>query len=127
MLLASVAALLVGCNNNSSLEGKWLYAGGSYNGKKEGGTQGYQLQRKYTDKNFEAFMLEDDGEPQKFQAGNYTLKGDTCLETETFSTQPSKLSGVVIHYNYHIKNDTLTFKGKLPTGMQVEEYWTKMK
>jgi hypothetical protein len=126
-LLSGVITLLTACTQSSSLEGKWQYAGGSYNGKREGGTEGYQLQRNYTGKNFEAFMIEGEGKPQKYQAGDYTLKGDSCMETETFSTQPSKMTGVMVHYNYHVKNDTLVFKGKLPTGMQVEEYWTKVK
>jgi len=129
-LLTTAAAgliLLTACNYTNNLEGKWQYAGGIYNGKKEGGTEGYQLQRTYTDKQFEAFMIEDGGAPQKYQAGDYNLSKDSCTETETFSTQPSKLTGVAVHYNYKLKNDTLTLTGKLPTGMQVEEYWTKLK
>jgi hypothetical protein len=127
VLLSSFVAMLVSCKQSGTLEGKWQYAGGSYNGKKEGGTQGYQLQRIYTGKNFEAFMIEPEGEPQKYQAGDYSLKSDSCLETETYSTQPSKMTGVTVHYSYHVNKDTLVFKGKLPTGMQVEEYWTKIK
>jgi len=126
-LVAGIIILFAACNSSGTLEGKWQYAGGTYNGKQEGGTQGYQLQRNYTGKNFEAFMIEDGGAPQKYQGGDYILNGDSCLETETFSTQPSKLTGVAVHYHYQIKNDTLVFKGKLPTGMQVEEHWTKLK
>lgn len=123
MAISSVLA----CNNAKGLEGKWLYAGGTYNGKQEGGTEGYQLQRAYTGNNFEAFMIEDGGKPEKYQAGDYTLNGDSCIETETFSAQESKLTGISVHYQYQIKNDTLTLTGKLPTGMQVEEHWVKMK
>lgn len=125
--IAGVLLSLVACNNSGGLEGKWQYAGGTYNGKAEGGTDGYQLQRNYTGKNFEAFLIEGGGEPQKYQAGDYTLKGDSCLETETYSTQPSKLTGVAVHYHYQLKNDTLVFKGTLPTGMKVEEHWVKLK
>ena len=126
-LIASILILFAACSNSGSLEGKWQYAGGTYNGKQEGGTDGYQLQRNYTAKNFEAFLIEGGSEPQKYQAGDYALSGDSCLETETYSTQPSKLTGVAVHYHYEIKNDTLIFKGKLPTGIQVEEHWTKIK
>ena len=126
-LAAGILILFAACNNSGSLEGKWQYAGGTYNGKKEGGTDGYQLQRTYTGKNFEAFLIEGASEPQKYQAGDYKLNGDSCLETETFSTQPSKLTGVTVHYQYKLKNDTLIFSGKLPTGVQVEEHWTKIK
>jgi len=119
--------LFTACNSSGSLEGKWQYAGGITNGKAEGGTDGYQLQRTYTSKNFEAFLIEGASEPQKYQAGDYTLNGDSCLETETFSTQPSKLTGVTVHYHYEVKNDTLILTGKLPTGIQVEERWTKIK
>lgn len=126
-ILTGSLALLTACNSAGTLEGKWEYAGGVYNGKKEGSTDGYKLKRTYSAQSFEAFMIEEGGEPQKYQAGDYTLKADSCFETETFSTQPSKLTGVAVHYNYHLKNDTLILKGKLPTGMQVEEYWTREK
>jgi hypothetical protein len=52
-LIAGVLMLFASCKNSGSLEGKWQYAGGIYNGKAEGGTDGYQLQRNYTGKNFE--------------------------------------------------------------------------
>jgi len=125
--IAFIIVLFASCSNAGKVEGKWQYAGGTYNGKQEGGTEGYQLQRTYTSKNFEAFMIEGEGEPQKYQAGDYTLNGDSCMETETYSTQPSKLTGVTVHYHYQIKGDTLIFTGKLPTGIQVEERWTKLK
>jgi hypothetical protein len=118
---------VISCNTGNSLEGKWQYAGGIYNGKKEGGTEGYQLQRTYTGKQFDAYMLEEGAEPQKYQSGNYEVKDDRYKETETFSAQPSKLTNVAVDYQYQIQNDTLILRGKLPTGMQVEEYWTKMK
>lgn len=126
-LAVSAITVLSACNNSNSLKGKWDYAGGVYNGKKEGGTQGYQLKRTYTGDNFEAFMIEEGGEPQKYQAGDYKLSGDSCIETETFSTQPSTLTGVAVHYSYKLKNDSLILRGKLPTGMVVEEYWIKEK
>jgi hypothetical protein len=121
--------LIISCNSSqSSLQGKWQYAGGITNGKAEGATQGYQLQRTYTDKSFEAYMLEEGVEPERYQAGDYTLQGDSCVETETFNMQPSQLTGVAVHYKYQLKGDTLILQGTLPTNkVQVEEHWVKMK
>ena len=131
LITASAACLilLMACNSsNSSLKGKWQYAGGITNGKAEGATKGYQLQRTYTDNNFEAYMLEEGVEPERYQAGDYTIKGDSCIETETFNMQPSQLTGVAVHYQYKLKGDTLILKGTLPTNkVQVEEHWVKIK
>ena len=126
---AACIILLMACNSsNSSLKGKWQYAGGITNGKAEGATEGYQLQRTYTDNNFEAYMLEEGVEPEKYQTGDYKLKGDSCIETETFNMQPSLLTGVAVHYQYQLKGDTLILKGTLPTNkVQVEEHWTRIK
>jgi hypothetical protein len=110
-----------------TLKGIWEFQGGIYNGKKEGPPVDYTLQRKYNKEHFEAFLLEKDNKPQKYQAGDYSLKGDTCIETETFNAQSSKLTGIPITYLYSIRNDTLTFKATLPTGMTVEEYWMRKK
>ncbi len=110
-----------------SLKGLWEYQGGVYNGKKEGAPTDYKMQRKYDNQHFEALMLEPDTTPQKFQAGDYRLTADSCFETETFSAIPSKFTNIVIHYGYTLNHDTLTLKGTLPSGMQVKEYWKKVK
>ena len=110
-----------------TLKGTWEYLGGIYNGKKEVAPTDYTLQRKYTDTTFEAFGTDSANKPEKFEAGNYTLKSDTCIETETYSSQPSKLMGIPVHYLYEVRNDSLILKGKLPSGMVVEEYWKKVK
>jgi len=110
-----------------SLKGTWQFVGGIYNGKKEGAPTEYALQRKYTPGHYEAFALEKGYKTQKYEAGNYVFKGDTCVDTETFSSQPSKITNIPIHYIYTLKHDTLTLRAKLPTGMQVEEYWKKIK
>jgi len=110
-----------------SLKGTWEFAGGIYNGKKEGGPTEYKLQRKYTDIGYEAFASQKGYKTEKYEAGTYVFKGDTCVDTETFSSQPSKITNIPIHYTYTLKNDTLTLKGTLPTGMRVEEYWRKVK
>lgn len=110
-----------------SLKGNWIFAGGIYNGKKEGGPKDYNLQRRYHDNKFDAYLLEKGQKPQKYQSGNYQLKPDTCLETETYSAQPSKLTGKTIHYHYLLRRDTLILQTVLPTGMRVEEYWKKQR
>jgi len=110
-----------------TLKGTWQFAGGIYNGKKEGAPEGYALHRKYTSKNYQAFVIEKGVKPEKYEAGNYTLSGDTCIDTETFCSQPSQITNIPIPYLYTLSNDTLTLRGTLPTGMQVEEYWTRVK
>ena len=110
-----------------TLKGTWEFKGGIYNGKKEGPPKEYILQRKYDNAHFEAFATDSTNRPEKYEAGDYILKGDTCIETETFSSQPSKLTGVPVHYLYSVRNDTLTLKATLPSGMVVEEYWKKKK
>jgi len=119
--------ILAAFSDEKTLKGTWNYAGGIYNGKKEGAPADYTLQRKYTDTTFEAFGIDSANKPEKFEAGNYVLKADTCIETETYSAQPSRLMGKPITYLYEIRNDSLIFRGKLPTGMLVEEYWKRSK
>jgi hypothetical protein len=110
-----------------SLKGTWQFVGGIYNGKKEGATTGYTLHRKYDATHYEAFAIEKGYKPQKYETGNYVLKGDTCIDKETFCSQPSRITNIPIHYLYTLKNDTLTLKGILPDGMRVVEYWKRIK
>ena|SRR6202012_1044777 len=112
---------------NETLKGTWQFVGGIYNGKKEGAPVGYTLQRKYDDQHFEAFITDSTNNPEKYEAGDYRLNGDTCIETETYSSQPSKLIGLHVPYLYAIRNDTLILSTTLPSGMTVEEYWKKTK
>ncbi|MDB5131816.1 MAG: hypothetical protein JWR02_1565 [Mucilaginibacter sp.] len=111
----------------ATLKGTWQFVGGIYNGKKEGATVDYALRRKYKAGQYEAFIIEKDAKPEKFEAGNYVIVGDTCIDTETFCSQPSKIVNIPIHYFYTLRNDTLTLKGILPTSMRVEEYWKRIK
>ena len=120
-------ALVSSFTMTETLNGTWQFVGGIYNGKKEGAPVGYTLQRKYDDLHFEAFVIDNTNNPEKYEAGNYVLKGDTCIETETYSSQPSKLMGIPVHYLYSVRNDTLTLKATLPSGMAVEEYWGRKK
>ncbi|MFB9844479.1 hypothetical protein [Mucilaginibacter ginsenosidivorans] len=110
-----------------TLKGTWSYVGGIYNGKKEGAPTGYSLRRKYSDTTFEAFVIDKGSKPEKFESGYYFLKSDTCIETETYSAQPSKLTGHPVNYHYEIRKDSLIFSGRLPTGMIIEEYWKRVK
>ena len=112
---------------NKTLNGVWKYQGGIYNGKAEGEPKDYTLQRRYNASYYEAYIIENGVKPEKYEAGYYTLSTDTCLETETYSSQPSKLIGKTVHYLYSVRNDTLTLKGRLPSGMTVTEYWKKVK
>ena len=125
LLIISLA--LLSFQQANSIEGTWEYAGDVFNGKAEGAPTEYTLQRKYTSKSYESFLLEKGEKPQKYEAGDYALNADTCLETQTFSLQESKLTGVTIHYIYSIKNDTLTLNGTLPSGATMKEFWKRSK
>ena len=119
--------LLLSFTSPATLKGTWQFIGGIYNGKKEGAPKDYDLQRIYDAEYYNAFVIEKNMKPEKYETGNYVLKGDTCLDTETFCSQPSKITNIPIHYLYTLHNDTLTLKGTLPTGMRVEEYWRRVK
>jgi hypothetical protein len=122
-----MSLLLFSFQTTTTLKGTWQFVGGIYNGKKEGKPTEYTLQRKYDTAHYEAFIIEKGFKPEKYEAGHYSLKGDTCIDTETFSSQPSKITNIPIHYLFSLNKDTLTLKGTLPTGMTVEEHWKKIK
>jgi hypothetical protein len=126
-VLVSLLALLAFIVPSPQIKGKWRFAGGIYNGKPEGSTEGYQLQRVYTDKAFNAYILAAGSKPEKYQSGKYSLSGSNYTETETYSLQPSKLTHKAVQYQISKRKDTLVLKGKLPTGMQVEEFWVRVK
>ena len=128
-LIYAMAGLLVFSSfaQVSTLKGTWQYAGGISNGKFYAAPDGFSQQRKYTKDKFEAFLLEKGEKPVRYEAGSYSLKKDSCFETQTFSLEPSVLTGKIIRYRYTIKNDTLFLKGKLPNGIEVEDYWKKVK
>ncbi|MBW4891913.1 hypothetical protein KXQ82_19470 [Mucilaginibacter sp. HMF5004] len=113
--------------NVSTLKGTYIFQGGTYNGKAEGAPKEYTLQRNYTDKGFTAYAYQKGMKTEKYEAGNYTLKADSCFETSTFSSQPTTMLGKTVRYNYKIKNNELILSGTLPTGMVVEEHWRKIK
>lgn len=110
-----------------SLKGTWEYAGGIYNGKKDPAPTDFSMQRKYQKGHFEAFAIEKGETPVKYETGDYMLKGDSCIETQTYSSQPTKLLGIPVRYLYELRNDSLILRGTLPTGMVVVEYWKHLK
>ncbi|MBD1392097.1 hypothetical protein [Mucilaginibacter glaciei] len=127
LFLISIIIALCSFNAKPSLRGVWEYAGDIYNGKKQSAATNYKLQRKYDDTHYDASFLEVGEKPVIYERGDYLLKQDTCIETQTYTSQPSKILGISIKYIYQIKNDTLTLSGTLPNGSVVQEYWKRVK
>ena len=113
--------------DDSPLKGTWEYRGGIINGKLDGAPKEYKLQRTYNDEHYEAKVLEDGEKTLTYEKGDYRLNADTCLETQTYCMQESKLLNKTIKYNYIISNDTLKLLSVLPNGNKVEDYWVKLK
>lgn len=126
-MLISGIILLCSFYQTTSLKGTWEYAGDIFNGKKEGAPTEYTLQRKYDGEHYDAFLLEKDSKPEKYETGNYTLTPDSCTETQTWTNQDPGLLNIPVHYHYQIRNDTLILTGVLPNGRSVEEYWRRLK
>jgi hypothetical protein len=110
-----------------TLEGTYDYAGGIYNNKPEAASKEYILQRRYNDEEYESTFLEPGQDTVVYEQGKYKLLQDTCLETQTYSKQPSKTLNITVPYTYVISHDTLKLFGKLPNGTTVQEYWKKVK
>lgn len=110
-----------------TLKGTWQYNGGESNGKAEGPPTQYTLQRKYTDKDFTAYVLEKGSKPEKYEAGTYTLKGDTCLETCTFNNQTPQAVGKTVAYIFSVNDGIIHLKATLPGGTVVDDQWKKIK
>ena len=127
ILIVFTSFILCSFQYQPTLKGTWTYAGDVFNGKKEGAPKEYALRRKYDGAHYEAFVVQKGYKDEKYETGNYTLKGDTCIDTETFSLQPSKIINKPIHYFYAVRNDTLVLKGVLPFGKPVEEYWKRVR
>ncbi len=126
-LVAVLFLLGTSFKKDPTLKGTWQFCGGYFNGKPSAAPKGYALQRNYTNTNYEAFLLEEGEKPFRYEAGDYKLIPDTCLETQTFSAQPSELKGITVHFAYTIRHDTLVLKAKLPNGNIEEDYWKKVK
>src|SRR6187402_1226510 len=106
--------LFASLKQDTSLKGTWQFCGSILNSKADMGAKDYTLQRKYTATEYQAYLLEKGEKPYLYEAGDYKLLADTCLETQTFSAQPSKLKGITVRYAYAVKHDTLVLKAKLP-------------
>ncbi|MCC8426040.1 hypothetical protein [Mucilaginibacter sp. UR6-11] len=127
LLALFIVTIILSFKSDASLQGTWQYCGGKFNNKLSPPPAGYQQLRKYTDKTFEAFLLEDGEKDVKYESGTYALTADSCTETQTYSLQESKLLNVPMHYRYTMQNDTLILKGTLPGGALIEDYWKKVK
>ncbi len=114
-------------HTENTLKGDYIFQGGLYNGKPDGPPKGYTLKRTYTDKGFTAYASEKGYKTEKYEAGTYVLKADSCLETQTFSSRPTQALNKTIHYALKIEKGELILSGKLPSGMVVEEHWKKIK
>ena len=125
-VLILLVALFSSFQQPKTLRGTWQFCGGYFNGKPNPAPKDYSLQRKYTNTNYEAVLLEKGEKPYKYEAGDYKLVGDTCLETQTFSAQPSQLKGITVHFAHTVRNDTLVLKATLPNGFVEEDYWKKV-
>ncbi|TFF39616.1 hypothetical protein [Mucilaginibacter psychrotolerans] len=118
---------LLGASAVNSLEGTYEYAGGIYNNKAEAASKEYKLQRRYNDAEYEATFIEPGQDTIVYEQGKYALPNDsTCLEIQTYSREPSKTLNKTMFYKYRISHDTLTFRGTLPNGTTVQEYWKKV-
>lgn len=124
--LALLSFVLWSFHSETTLEGIYIYAGGTYNGKAALPSKDYILQRRYNDKEFEGTFIEPGQDTLVYEQGEYKLLQDTCLEKQTYSKQPSKTLNITVPYTYVISNDTLKFFGKLPNGITVQENWKKV-
>jgi hypothetical protein len=127
LMLPVIIIAFCSFDGEKTLKGTWEFRGSIFNGKHDGAPKEYSLQRKYTTSEYDAFLLEKGEKPVKFESGKYQLKGDTCLETQTYSSQPTKLKGVTVHYWYTIRHDSLILRARLPNGTVEEDYWKKIK
>jgi hypothetical protein len=127
LFLVCLVVALSSFSAEKTLSGTWEYRGSLLNGKKDGAPKDYKLQRKYTDLQYNAYVIEEGQKTQKYESGKYKLKGDTCFETQTYCSQASKLIGVTVHYIYRVKHDTLFLLAKLPNGNIEEDCWKKVK
>ena len=114
-------------NNPENLSGKWRYAGDIENGRKDNGPTDYILERVYDKVHFTAYAIQKGYKTEKYEIGNYILSSDSCIETQTWCSQDSKLLNIPVDYHYSFRKDTLVLAGILPTGAHVEEYWKRVK
>lgn len=114
-------------NRKSPLQGVWEYRGGLINGKADSASSTYKLQRTYDQLHYKALVIEKGAKSFVYEKGDYKLHADTCFETQTYCSQPSKLLGKTVKYNYLVSNDTLKLHATLPNGNKIEDHWVKVK
>jgi len=106
-LFLSAAFLCSFINSKSPLNGVWEYRGGLLNGKIDSVSTTYKLQRTYDELHYKALVIEKGQKNFVYEKGDYKLIADTCFETQTYCSQPSKLLGKTVKYTYIVSNDTL--------------------
>jgi hypothetical protein len=113
--------------SRNPLQGVWEYRGGLVNGKIDSVSTAYKLQRTYDQLHYQALVIEKGVKLFVYEKGDYRLKADTCFETQTYCSQPSKLLGKTVKYVYIVSNDTLKLQATLPNGNKIEDHWVKVK
>lgn len=124
IIVSTLCSFSTGFN---SLKGVWEYRGGVFNGKIDSASSAYILQRTYDKLHYKALLKEKGEKDVIYEKGDYTLNGDTCLETQTYSLQASKLLNKTVKYTYSVSNDTLKLFSVLPNGNKIEDHWVKVK
>lgn len=127
LVVPSICMIIISSCSSGPLNGTWQYDGGIYNGRSQKASSDFLMQRTYSKDKYEAFMLEENREPELYNSGIYEIKGDSLLITSKFSSRPSQNTDVTIAYKFSINDNQLTINGVLPNGMIVEEYWKKVK
>jgi len=126
-MISLIGITLTSFINPTTLKGTWQFKGGIYNGKPDTASMQYTLRRVYADHDFNAFVSQKGYQTERYEAGTYVIKDDTCFETQTYSSQPSQATGKTIAYIITFKQDEFVLSGTLPSGMVVEEHWKKIK
>ncbi|HYK75858.1 MAG TPA: hypothetical protein VEV16_02690 [Daejeonella sp.] len=125
-LLGVFMLMIQGCSS-SLLKGTWQYDGGIYNGNIMHASPDLVMQRTFTAKKYEAFVLEDGEQPQKYGSGHYKIQDSIFYITSEYNNPPSDLTGKTIVYTFKLDTGRLIINGTLPNGMLVEEHWKKIK
>jgi hypothetical protein len=126
ILICSIYLIASSFQSPNSLKGTWVYQGGIYNGLITTAPKGIKLERVYSENEYQAFITNQNGKKTKYEAGNYSLDGNTYIEIQTYSTKPTPAKDKTLRYNYSIKDNKVTFKGKLPDKTSVQETWKKV-
>lgn len=126
-VITALFSLTASAQQQISLTGTWQFNGGIYNGKADTASSQLIMRRVYTGTGFNAFASQKGYQPERYEAGEYRIKKDTCFETQTFSSRASQATGKTISYRFKIKKNELILSGILPSGMLVEEHWKKIK